>query len=127
VLDAWAVVALLKQELAGPRVLELVRSGDGVVSSITLGEALYVLARKSGDLETPTAAIADLRHFVTVDEPGWSSVIAAARLKATRPLSYADAFCVVAAQTRRAPLWTADPEILALADVVDVVDLRRSR
>jgi len=54
----------------------------------------------------------------------WPLVRAAAFVKARHRLSYADAFCVATAQRMRAPLWTGDPEILALGDELEVVDLR---
>jgi len=37
---------------------------------------------------------------------------------------YADAFCVATAQRLDAPVLTGDPEIVALAGEVEVVDLR---
>jgi predicted nucleic acid-binding protein len=49
----------------------------------------------------------------------------AAQIKAGNRLSYADAFVVATAQRHSAPLYTGDPEIVALGDLVEVVDLRK--
>jgi predicted nucleic acid-binding protein len=60
-------------------------------------------------------------------EPDWPLVRRAAAIKARGRVSYADAFCVATAQRLDAPLWTGDPEIIALAGgTLDVVDLRHT-
>jgi predicted nucleic acid-binding protein len=123
VLDAWSVVALLRGEPAGPRVAEAVEAGDALVCSVNLGEAYYILARR-GDPERVRQAITRLRARVRSENPDWPLVLSAAELKATRAISYADSFCVATARRHGAPLWTGDPEILALGDIVEVVDLR---
>jgi predicted nucleic acid-binding protein len=53
-------------------------------------------------------------------------VFSAARIKARGGLSFADAFCVATAERLQAPLWTGDPEIIAVSESVrcEVVDLR---
>lgn len=124
VLDAWAVVALFKEEPAGHRVQEAIDTDEVSVSAINLGESHYVLVREGKDEAAVEAAVDALRRTVRVDLPDWPLVRTAAWLKARRPVSYADAFCVATAQRHRAPVWTGDPEIVALSDLVDVVDLR---
>jgi len=119
-------VAVLKEEPAGPRVERKIESGQAIVSSISLGEAYYSLAGKLPVSEEGRvrAAISALRDRVTLDEPDWPLVLSAAQLKARNAISYADSFCVATARRHRVPLWTGDPEIIALAELVDVVDLR---
>ncbi|HEX4670032.1 MAG TPA: hypothetical protein VH275_08695 [Solirubrobacterales bacterium] len=39
-------------------------------------------------------------------------------------MSYADCFALATARRHGAPLWTGDPELLALASPDEVVDLR---
>lgn len=126
VLDAWAVVALLKDEPASPRVERALEEQEALISAVNLGESQYTLVKEGRDRRTVEAAIDVLRRTIRIDLPDWPLVRAAARLKGDRPLSYADAFCVATAQRHRATLWTGDPEILALSDVVDVVDLREA-
>jgi ribonuclease VapC len=52
--------------------------------------------------------------------PGEADIIAAAKLKATRRISYADGFAAALAQRVGASLVTGDPELKAIADVVTV-------
>ncbi len=122
VLDAWAVIAFLKAESAAPRVRALLED-DALISAVNLGEAYYAAAREGG-LARADAAIEGLRPFLRVEDPDWPLVRAAARLKARGGLSYADAFCAATAQRHRAPLYTGDPELVAMSDLVEVVDLR---
>jgi predicted nucleic acid-binding protein len=124
VLDSWAVIAFLDDEPPAHRVERLLATGQPVMSSINLGEVLYVTIRERGEREA-SFAIDALRSSVTVEQPDLRLVFAAARLKAGGRISYADAFCVATAQRHRLPVWTGDPEILRLAgDDLDVVDLR---
>jgi PIN domain nuclease of toxin-antitoxin system len=127
VLDAWAVVALLKNEPAGPRVRDAIESDTAYVSSINLGEAYYILAKDF--IEDRVAdAIHDMRRRLVVETPDFELALAAAHVKVHHELSYADSFCVATALGHRAPLWTADAEILAVGDELsgelEVVDLR---
>lgn len=65
-----------------------------------------------------------LRRTVVSERPDWDLTASAARLKSRHRLSYADAFAVATARRHDAPLYTGDPEILALPSLVDVIDLR---
>jgi PIN domain nuclease of toxin-antitoxin system len=122
VLDAWTLMAVLRAEPAARRARQLVRTRM-VMSSVNLGEVYYVLMRSHGtDLaDERTTAI---RRTVQVEDPDWPLIVAAARLKAAGGLSYADAFCVATAQRHGVPVYTGDPEILALDVPVRIVDLR---
>jgi PIN domain nuclease of toxin-antitoxin system len=124
VLDSWAIIALFRREPAGPRVSELVSSGGGAMSSINLGESLYSTVRRGASLEEATRMVERLRRRVRVEHADWPMVRRAAELKATRRMSYADAFCLATAERLEAPLWTGDPELIACADMVEIVDLR---
>jgi predicted nucleic acid-binding protein len=104
-------------------VRDAIAAGTGAMCSVNLGEVLYAEARRLGR-ERALAGIEVLRRRLQIVEADWPLVRAAALVKARHRLSYADAFCVATAQRLRAPLWTGDPEILALADEVEVVDLR---
>lgn len=127
VLDAWAIAALLNGELAAQEVRTVIGRDECWISSVNLGEAFYISMRKRGE-ERTTQLIEDLRQIVKVDHPDWPTVRAAAAIKARGGLSYPDAFCVATARRHEAPLYTGDPEIVALAgDDLDVVDLRSAR
>jgi PIN domain nuclease of toxin-antitoxin system len=123
VLDSWALLAVLKQEQAASRVSAVWKDEGAAMCSVNLGEALYAEIRRVG-VERSEAAIGAARADMTVVDADWKLIAAAAALKARGGLSYADAFCVATAQRLDLPLWTGDPEIVALSDEVEVVDLR---
>lgn len=127
VLDSWALLAYLKDEPAAGRIeSEWIGSG-AAISSINLGEVLYMRIRASGEASA-RADVETIRRRLDVVEPDWSLVMAAATIKASGGLSYADAFCVATALHLDAPLWTGDPEIIDQAPEhsCEVVDLRAS-
>lgn len=123
VLDSWALLAVMRDEAAAPRVNAVWRDEGVAMCSVNLGEALYVRTRRVG-AQSAARDVDALRGDMTVVDPDWKLVAAAAAVKARGGLSYADAFCVATAQRLGLPLWTGDPEIVALGDEVEVVDLR---
>jgi predicted nucleic acid-binding protein len=116
-------MAMYEARPCAPRVAATIDDGEAVVSAVNLGEVLYRLERKRG--RVPARRVVErVRALCRVDHPDWPTVVQAAHVKARGGLSYADAFCVATALRRGVPLWTGDPEIIALADEVEVVDLR---
>jgi uncharacterized protein len=113
VLDAWALIALLRHEPGGPFVQRAVSDGGAVVSWINLGEVYYVEARRSS-AERATAAVARLAAELRAEEPDAELVMHASRIKATHAVSYADAFAAATAERHALPLVTGDAELLAL-------------
>jgi predicted nucleic acid-binding protein len=95
------------------------------ISSINLGEVLYIRMRVDGE-ESARAHLEKVRGLLEVVDPDWPLVAEAARVKVRGGLSYADAFCVATALRADAPLWTGDPEIVerAVEHACEVVDLR---
>lgn len=93
--------------------------------SVNLGEALYMEMRVRGSAQAGET-IEKARREMTVLDPDWDLVVAAAKVKASGGLSYADAFCIATAKRLKAPLWTGDSEIVQLAasEQCEVVDLR---
>lgn len=124
VLDAWAIVAYLKNEPAAPRVEDLIRKGSAVASDVNVGEVLYSLTRTHGPKRAEDLVRA-VRPSLRCERPDWALVRTAGQIKAGNRLSYADAFVVATAQRHSAPLYTGDPEIVALGDLVEVIDLRK--
>lgn len=123
VLDAWAVMAMFNYEPPARRIRDAIAEGDAMISWINLGEAYYLsIQRRNRDAADD--ALRSIRDRVRTVLPDTELVLAASRLKARAQLSYADAFCVATAQRHEAPLWTGDPEIVALGDEVEIVDLR---
>jgi predicted nucleic acid-binding protein len=127
VLDSWALLSYLKDEPAAGRIESEWMGSGAAISSINLGEVLYIRIRASGEASA-RGDIETIRQRLDVVEPDWSLVMAAATIKASGGLSYADAFCVATALHLNAPLWTGDPEIIdqAAEHSCEVVDLRAS-
>lgn len=125
VLDAWAVMALYEDHPCGDEVEAAIDSAEAVISAINLGEVLYKLERDHGH-EQAGALVEQVRAVTIVEDPDWDLVRRAAHIKSAGGISYADAYCVATAQRHDAPLYTGDPEILALGHLVELVDLRRA-
>ncbi|HXV04985.1 MAG TPA: type II toxin-antitoxin system VapC family toxin [Solirubrobacterales bacterium] len=123
VLDSWALLAYLRDEPAAPRVEEAWLGEGAAICSLNLGEALYIQTRERGARDAKSG-IESARARLTVVDPDWPLIAAAAGIKARGGLSFADAFCLATAMRLDAPLWTGDPEILALDTEVELVDLR---
>lgn len=125
VLDSWALLAYLNDELAASRIERAWIEEGAAICSVNLGEVLYMRIRESGE----TTAVADIdriRQQSKLIETDWALIRAAARIKAGGGLSYSDAFCVATALGLEEQLWTGDPEIVGLAAglACEVVDLR---
>lgn len=125
VFDSWALLAYLGGESAADRVESAWLDEGAAISSVNLGEVLYIRMRQNGE-ESAVATIDQVRGLLEVIDPDWPLVSAAASIKAGGGLSYADAFCIATALRAEAPLWTGDPEIVeqAAEHSCEVVDLR---
>ena len=131
VLDAWAVLAFLQgEEPAASRVREVIEGAqEGTIrlfaSIVNIGEVYYRTGKTHSQKEADTI-LKDLYllpiEIISADD---DIVLAAARLKMTHVLSYADAFAAVTAQQKDAMLLTGDPELLELKRIVKVEKLRR--
>lgn len=119
------MLALLKREPTGPRVKAAIDAGGAVASWINVGEVYYQEVRRVGAVRA-ASAVELLSRGVRMEAADRDMVLAAARIKASGGISYADCFAVATAQRHQAPLLTGDPEIVALAGEVEVVDLRNA-
>ncbi len=126
VLDSWAVLRLLEgAEPVATRVQDLLDREPPVMSWINLGEVSYIVSRDQGPTEA-VRVVQDLRPLLRLDLPTEQRVLDAARIKATHPMAYADAFAAATALAHDATLWTGDPELLAADATWGYEDLRRS-
>jgi predicted nucleic acid-binding protein len=125
VLDAFAVMAFLRDEPGGPRVREWIEAaaqGESqvYVSLINYGEVLYAVERRWGEIELQRV-VARLDNLpiqvVPIDRP---LTFAAAHVKALHRLSYADAFAVALAQRLGVPIVTGDPEFKVVEKLVHI-------
>ncbi|MCG6880318.1 MAG: type II toxin-antitoxin system VapC family toxin [Deltaproteobacteria bacterium] len=132
VLDAWAVLALIfGEEPAASVVKDLFVNKDISRSSmhmswINLGEVYYTLARRKG-MDAADEVLKDIQMLpVTLHEPSKADVLSAAKIKAKHKLSYADAFAVSLAEKTNGTLFTGDPEIILLGDILRIRQLSKA-
>jgi ribonuclease VapC len=130
VLDSFAMLAYFEAEAGGAAVrvlLEAARDRQSALSMsmINVGELYYILHRERG-VEQAEAALSDLRALpITLYAATDERIVAAARLKAQYPVSYADAFAATLAQELNALLVTGDPEFKTVEPQVGVMWLPR--
>ena len=125
VLDTFALLAYLQDETGASRVQTLLENAARekcrlCMSIINLGEMLYIIERREGVAKTQDA-LALIRQLpleiLPADE---QAVFAAAHIKASHTLSYADAVAVACAVQENAVVLTSDPEFETVASLVTV-------
>lgn len=130
VLDSFALLAHLGDEAGAARVRAVLKAASldrarVFVSVINLGELAYITERERGLVEAQIALNAVEQLPVQILEATRERVLAAAHLKASHAISYADAFVVAAAQEMRATILTGDPEFKTVKALVSVEWLAR--
>ena len=125
VVDSWAILAwLLDQPAASQVEVLLERAAMGnlnlFMSWMNVAEVYYISVRRNGEGKAnqflrrlPSLPI----RLILPDEDG---ILAAARIKASHPVAFGDAFAIALAQAERASVITGDNEIRRCA-VVPVV------
>ena len=131
-LDSWAFLAwIYKEEPALARIKQLLNDAAErrvylIMSLINMGETYYIFGRERG-LDAANKMVAHLKtlpiQILSVDE---QIVLAAGYYKMNNPISYADAFAVVAAKELDATLLTGDPELFALDGEIQIERLHRA-
>ncbi len=120
VLDAWAVVAWLKdQQPAAGLVRDLFDAADRgacrlSMNIVNLGEVFY-LSVKARNMAYGRRIVQSLKSRVMTVSAYDELVMLAATLKARYRISYADGFAAATALLQDAPLVTGDPEIRTMA------------
>lgn len=125
-LDSWALLAWLDGEEPAATIVEdaLKSHPRPLVSWINAAEVHYRVARDHGGQEADRA-IAELESVVDLEGVSREHALAAARLKATRPIALGDCFCIALAEANGATILTGDPEIIDAVGIhVGVRDLR---
>ena len=124
-LDCFAMMTILADEPGSTTVTNLLIGAAAgkiflLMNEVNIGELLYA-AKKKGLREDLDEFLEDLRElpieWIPVDI---SLVVAAARIKSTRTLSYADCFAVATAMREDALVVTGDPEFRNVEDLVDI-------
>ena len=130
ILDAFAFMAYFENELGAERVeqiLQQVRSGKAraCISIINLGEVIYNTERRYG-LSKAQDTLALIQEMpVEVLPADDQTVFAAAHIKANHPISYADAFVIVAAQQLDGIVMTGDPEFHDVTELAKIEWLKQ--
>jgi predicted nucleic acid-binding protein len=130
VLDAFAFMAYFENEPGAERVEQILQNArDGkartFISIINLGEVIYNTERKHG-LNKAQDTLALIQAMpVEVLPADDQTVFAAAHIKANYPVSYADAFVIVAAQKMDGVIMTGDLEFQDIAEVAQIEWLKR--
>ncbi len=132
VLDSFAFIAYLEDEPAAQRIQKLLEDAKEnkcrlYISIINLGEILYSVERNNGLAKTheTLALIQSLPIEILPAEN--QTVLAAAHVKANHPISYADAFVVVAAQNINATIMTGDPEFEEVTELAKIEWLKKRK
>ena len=130
ILDAFAFMAYFENEPGADRVEQIfqdVRNGKAraFISIINLGEVLYNTERKHG-LDKAQDTLALIQEMpVEILPADDQTVFAAAHIKANHPISYADAFVIVAAQKLDGIVMTGDPEFQDVTELAKIEWLKR--
>ena len=128
VLDSWALIAFFQDEPAAERVEKLLMKAEAgthklLLSVVNWGEIYYSTMRtvSQSAAERKAMEIAGLAiEIVGVDDENLEFVRQAAIYKATKKLSYADAFAAALAKIRDAELVTGDPEFMVIEDEIKI-------
>jgi PIN domain nuclease of toxin-antitoxin system len=118
ILDAYAVLAFLRDEPAAPEVRPLLEAGDALLTAVGLAEVLDHLVRLAGVDEEE--AVLDLAELGLIDAIAVDATTGAAsgRLRARHyhrlrcAVSMADCVAAEVARVRNDVLATADPHLL---------------
>lgn len=113
VLDSSALLVLIQEEPGAQLVEDLIVNDDTEVfiSSINLGEVLYIMQRFFGEQAARQVEEAIFGSpKIKIADASWDRVKAAARIKAVGGLSFADCFGAALADEMDASLVTSDPE-----------------
>ena len=125
VLDAFAMLAYLQKERGSDRVRELLSAGQEngrvLMNSINIGEVYYILARERSAQEAELFLDLIIPALnIRIELNNLQDVMAAARIKASHAISYADAFAAATAQKHEAVLVTGDPDFKLVEKLIDI-------
>ena len=128
-LDAYALIAYLRDEPGAAAVQDLLWKGELAMSAVQLGEVVDRMERIDGvpadEVEVVISALA-----IEVLPADYAVGAEAGRLRARhyrptgRTLSIADAFCAATAALQMCALATADPVLLTVAEAEGCATVR---
>jgi predicted nucleic acid-binding protein len=131
VLDSWALIAFFEDEPAATEVEKLlVKAETGthklLLSVVNWGEIYYSTMRRVSQeaAEQKAREIAGLAIELVPVETDLNLVRQAAIYKATKKLSYADAFAAALAKIQNAELVTGDPKFKEIQNEIKIAWLK---
>jgi ribonuclease VapC len=132
VLDSFAFIAYLEDEPAAQRIQKILKDAEEnkcrvYISIINLGEILYSVERNNGLAKTHETLALIQSLPIEILPADNQTVLAAAHIKANHPISYADAFVVVAAQKINGTIMTGDPEFEEVTELAKVEWLKKRK
>jgi predicted nucleic acid-binding protein len=119
------MIAWLLDQGAAPRIEAIMQKADAgnlqlLMSWINVGEVYYIAAKRYGR-EKAERFLERLPSLpIRVVLPDETDIIAAARLKGSRRMAYANAFAAALAIREGATVITGDPELAALKDLLKI-------
>ena len=125
VLDSFALLAYLQDEPVAPRIEKLLENAGRekcrlFLSMINLGELLYITERRGGVAKAQDA-LAIIRQLpIEIMPADEQTVFAAAHIKASHAISYADSFGIAVAIQENATIITGDPEFHSVETIVKI-------
>ena len=125
-LDSYALLAYLNKEAGFEKVKTHLavaqESGNFIImNEINIGETYYILHRKRSAEKADYFIDTVLEGLPILRIPNdFYAIIAAARIKAEYPLSFADCFAIVSAQHEDAVVITGDPEFKKVKHLVEI-------
>ncbi|MGH8652778.1 MAG: type II toxin-antitoxin system VapC family toxin [Gammaproteobacteria bacterium] len=124
VLDSWALLAFFQDEPAADMVEQLLAKAESgrlslLLSVVSWGEIYYSTMHKVSReaAERTVGSIAEMPVEIVPVADDLVLVRQAAIYKATKKLSYADAFAAALTKIRNAELVTGDPEFKQIDDI----------
>ena len=114
---------LLNQEPGYEKVQDLLNEAqndlrDVLMSGINVGETYYIICRKRGESIAEQFLTVLPSTRITIVVPTFEDILAAAKIKARYPISYADAFVVATAIKKDIPVVTGDPEFQRVEETI---------
>ena len=125
VLDTFALLSYLQDETGAARVQTLLENAAKqkcrlCISIINLGELLYSIERREGVAKTQDVLGLIRQLPLEIRPADEEAVFAAAHVKASHTLSYADSFAVACAIQEHATVLTSDREFESVASLISV-------
>lgn len=133
VLDTFAIIAFLQDEAGATKVEAILKKGKAgkvklYLHNINLGEIYYQVFRNEGEHQANAVLTKVKRYPVEfIEDFSEELMLTAARLKATYPISYADAIASATAIQKSGSVITGDPDfkLLEQAGKVKVFWIRK--